>query len=191
MALNLSGTTGIVTGNIGNSQVTSGKLASGAARANFGAGAVLQVVSTSKTDVFSTTSASFTDITGLSVSITPSSTSNKILVMASGCGGMDSANSAALRLVRDSTSIFVGDTAAGYTSVSFANFYGGSGDGNNSESFSVTYLDSPSSISSLTYKIQAIAAGGTLRINSNGADLSGQPYSYRSASSITVMEIAG
>lgn len=47
-------------------------------------GSVLQVVSTAKTDTFSTTSASgtFADITGLSVSITPSSASNKILILA-------------------------------------------------------------------------------------------------------------
>jgi hypothetical protein len=43
-------------------------------------GKVLQVVSTTKTDTFTTTSTSFTDITGMSVSITPSSASNKILV---------------------------------------------------------------------------------------------------------------
>ncbi len=44
---------------------------------------ILQVVSTTKTDTFSAASASFTDITGLSLSITPSSTSSKILVMVS------------------------------------------------------------------------------------------------------------
>ncbi len=45
------------------------------------AGAVLQVVQTTKTDTFSTTSTSFTDITGMTVNITPSSTSNKVLVL--------------------------------------------------------------------------------------------------------------
>ena len=46
-------------------------------------GKVLQVVSTAKTDTFSTSSTSFTDITGLSVAITPSATSSKILVFLS------------------------------------------------------------------------------------------------------------
>ena len=45
-----------------------------------GNGSVLQVVSQDKTTAFSTTSNSFVDVTGLSVSITPSSSSNKILV---------------------------------------------------------------------------------------------------------------
>jgi hypothetical protein len=43
-------------------------------------GKVLQVVQTTKTDTFTTTSTSFTDVTGLSVSITPSSASSKILI---------------------------------------------------------------------------------------------------------------
>ena len=46
------------------------------------AGKILQVQSTIKTDTFTTTSGSVTDITGLSVSITPASTSNKVLVIA-------------------------------------------------------------------------------------------------------------
>ena len=44
------------------------------------AGSVLQVVQTVKTDTFATTSTSFVDITGVSVAITPSSTSSKILI---------------------------------------------------------------------------------------------------------------
>jgi len=44
-------------------------------------GSVIQVQSTTKTNTFSTTSTSFTDVTGLSVSITPISTSSKILVI--------------------------------------------------------------------------------------------------------------
>ena len=43
-------------------------------------GNILQVVSTTKTDTFSTTSTSYVDITGLSVSITPTSTSSKIFI---------------------------------------------------------------------------------------------------------------
>ena len=47
------------------------------------AGKVLQVVSITKQDSFSTSSTSFTDVTGLSLSITPSSTSSKILILGS------------------------------------------------------------------------------------------------------------
>ena len=52
-------------------------------------GKVLQVVQTVKSDTFSTSSTTFTDVTGLSVSITPSSTSNKILILASISGSQD------------------------------------------------------------------------------------------------------
>jgi len=54
-----------------------GKLAS----SSMPTGSVLQVVSTTKTDTFSTTSTTFTDVTGLSVTITPTSSSNQILVL--------------------------------------------------------------------------------------------------------------
>ena len=43
-------------------------------------GHVIQVVQVVKTDTYSMTAASWTDITGYSVSITPSSSSNKVLI---------------------------------------------------------------------------------------------------------------
>ena len=43
-------------------------------------GGIIQVKSTTKTDTFSTTSSSYTDITGLSVSITPTRSDSKILI---------------------------------------------------------------------------------------------------------------
>ena len=51
------------------------------AYSDYSSGSVIQVASTSKTDPFSTSSTSFVDVTGLSVSITPTSTSSKILVL--------------------------------------------------------------------------------------------------------------
>ena len=59
------------------------------------AGSIIQVVSTTKTDTFSTTSTSFSDVTGFSVSITPTSTSSKIMVMASAQVGNSSASAVA------------------------------------------------------------------------------------------------
>ena len=55
---------------------------------------------------------------------------------------------------------------------------------------SAQYLDSPATTSSTTYKIQAYTEYGDLRINTTGSDISGQNWSYRGASTITVMEIA-
>ena len=86
IAINGSGTlTGISVGGLpdgivdadmlASNAVTAGKLASGVG------GKILQVVSTTKTDHFSTTSSSLTEITGLNVTITPSATTSKIYLV--------------------------------------------------------------------------------------------------------------
>ncbi len=192
MPISITGTgtiTGISVGGLPDAIITSAELASGAARSNFGAGAVLQVASTTKTDVFTTTSTSFTDITGLSVSITPSSTSSKILVMCNVNGSVSSASfQAGLRLVRDSTAIAIGDAASsrsrGFGQLTSANTWQMTFAG-------ATFLDSPSSVASVTYKIQALVQSGvTLNINQN-SDNSDNVQTLRGVSSITVMEIAG
>jgi hypothetical protein len=71
------------------------------------AGTVVQVMSTTKTDVFSTASTSFVDITGMSLSITPLASSNKILVIASMCLGGTTFSINQFRLMRNSTAIAV------------------------------------------------------------------------------------
>jgi hypothetical protein len=75
-------------------------------------GTILQIVSTTKTDAFSTSSTTYADVTDLDVSITPSSTSSKIFVLATVTGnGTPGATAIHLQLVRDSTPIFIGDAA--------------------------------------------------------------------------------
>ena len=73
----------------------------------FPTGSVVQTVSATKTDHFETTNTSFTDITGMSVSITPSSSSNKILVMSNVFASHGDA--AVLQALRGSTVIGSGD----------------------------------------------------------------------------------
>ena len=131
--------------------------------ASAGGGKVLQVVQVIKTDGFSTGSSTHTDITGISASITPSSSSNKILVNVSvGTADFSAAAYFGFQLVRDSTDLGQG-TVAGQTASTFG------GTGNNSRgrgSLAYTYLDSPSSTSSLTYKLQVrIESGNTIYIN--------------------------
>ena len=75
IVINGSGSiTGISAGGLPDGCVTADDLASGVGRK------ILQVVQATKGDVFTTTSTSNVDVTGLSASITPASTSNKILV---------------------------------------------------------------------------------------------------------------
>jgi hypothetical protein len=154
-------------------------------------GSVLQVVSATKTDTASVSSSTFADITGLSVSITPSSASNKILIIASINLSWDNGVSkAAARLMRDSTAIAIGDTAGSRTRTTGATYI----QVGNFTPFNIVanHLDSPSSTSALTYKWQfnAMDNTGTIYVNraSTDTDASSTP---RTVSSITVMEIKG
>ena len=76
-----------------------------------GGGGIVQIKQTVKTDTFSTstTSLAFTEVTGLTVSITPTSSSSKIFVFASVNLGTRGDSQAMLRLKRGSTDIYVGD----------------------------------------------------------------------------------
>ena len=146
-----------------------------------GAFRVLQVASTNKTDVFTTTSGTMTDITGLSQAITPSATSSKVLVVINIPQFDTSANVyARFQIVRGSTAIYIGDTVAGKTSVTAMTIGTGVGEGN-----TFVVLDSPSTTSSTTYKLQVAMEGGfTFQLNRDRSD------TIRGAASITVMEIS-
>ena len=72
---------GITDGTIVNADINASAAIAGTKLS--GAGKVLQVVSTTKTDTATTSSTSYSDISGLNLTITPSSASNKILIIAS------------------------------------------------------------------------------------------------------------
>ena len=192
ITINGSGTIGGVSvGGLPDGIVDTDMLASNAVTsALLPAGSVLQVVTTEKTDTFTTTSSSYVDVTGLSVSITPTSSSSKILVLFQINGSQQvGAGRAYLKLLRDSTVINAGDTAGSRTPA-----LGGfsSADASiPSAPVSGNYLDSPATTSSTTYKIQiAMTAGsGSAYINRTVQD-SDAANQIRMASQITVMEIA-
>ena len=170
------------------STFTSGQVLTAAQMNNLrGAFRILQVVSTAKTDAFTTTSTSFTDVTGLSVSITPSATSSKILVMAYVMAGVSGDIALNARLMRDTTAIFIGDTAG---SRPRDTFYTGFNAANLGMPFSPVFLDSPNTTSATTYKVQVFVNSGTAYINRSASDRDTTAYDGRSASSITVMEIS-
>ena len=171
-------------------------------------GSVLQVVESKKTDVDSIATSNMStwaDVEGTDQAgagsifcckITPSSSSNKVIVIATGAMGMNAAWTGSLRVKRtvsstDSTP-YLGDTASGYYAVGTASAYGGSSDGNNSETFAMVFVDSPNANNvEVTYTLQGATQGSsaTIRINGLGADASGEVYSLRSPSSIVLMEI--
>lgn len=154
-------------------------------------GGILQVVSTTKTDVFTTASASFTDVTGLSATITPRSSSSKVLVLASLVGvGDPGAIESYVRLARNGAAIAVGN-ADGNRIQAWSNQYGANADV--VLNTSPTFLDSPGTTSSVTYSVQvrlATAATGTFFVNRSDSDANDNRHG-RFASTITLMEVAG
>tara|TARA_R100001126_G_C4770395_1_gene122138 strand:+ start:56 stop:619 length:564 start_codon:yes stop_codon:yes gene_type:complete len=150
-----------------------------------------QVVSSQKSDTFTTTSTSFTDITGLSASITPTSTSSKILVLASIQGSQEvGGNRSYLRLMRDSTPINIADSSGSYNRLQATGGFASAHADIMDSSLSCCFLDSPSSTSSVTYKWQGIMATGTgsLYINRSDNDTDSNVMG-RGASQITLMEV--
>lgn len=153
-------------------------------------GKILQVVQSVKTDVDSSVvDTAFTDM-GLSVSITPSSATSKVLVLVHASIGAAVGYDQKTRLVRNSTPIFIGDAASlrprattSFSATYRSDFYA---------AFSVTisYLDSPATTSATTYKLQGASyAASTMYLNRgpNDTDLAG--YEARTASSIIAMEV--
>ena len=154
-------------------------------------GSVLQVVSTTKTDVFNTTSTSFIDVTGLSASITPSSTSSKILVTVFFNLAISSGYMAMALLRRDSTAICLGDASASRQRATA--IHKGITNNNVSEFLSVTFLDSPSTTSATVYKLQIKSenSGHNVYMGRTPEDANNAGYGARYPSTITVQEIQG
>ena len=151
-------------------------------------GHVLKVASTTKTDTWNNaTQNTWNDVTGLSVSITPSSTSSKILI--TGHISYSASSNLYVRIVRDSTPICVGDTSGNRISSTVASGYN-YGDGNVMESTTWNYMDSPSITSAITYKIQVYGFNVTQYVNRVVTDPD-SGVSPRGTSTITVMEVAG
>ena len=149
----------------------------------------VQVAQAVKSDTFTFTSTTYVDVTGLTVNITPTNSANKILVIANvNHVGATSTGASAIRLVRNSTAIGVGDTAGSRTLTSGGYNFGNYGVTLSSDA--VCFLDSPATTSSTTYKIQILCYSGAGYVNRSQVDTDSSVYT-RSISSITVMEISG
>ena len=183
---NVSGSAGSVAG----SGITGSR---GIPKAAMPAGTVLQVLSATKTDTWSTSgAATWNDITGLSISITPTNSTSKILIFGNiSIGTASGAASLVYRFVRGSTTICVGD-AAGSRPQATGGFYAGDTAGSApGASVSSMYLDSPATTSATTYKIQGTSSTGTtVYVNRTVDDRNTTGYDDRFTSTITVMEIA-
>ena len=163
---------------------------SGASLTNLpGGGKVLQVLSVFKDDVFSTTGSTgnFADITGLSVAITPSATTSKILIQFQSCFSTGGGDRGSFRMLRDST-VINEHGASGNTNGIFASLR--TGDSLNAIPVAGVHLDSPSTTSATTYKLQvgAEASAGDVYVNRPANNYTGSTF-YRGVSNLVVMEI--
>jgi len=148
-------------------------------------GSVLQVVSATKTDrqTFSLTDNSYQDISSLSASITPTSSSSKVFVMFSiGACGNSSTGDLLFRIVRGSTAIAVGDSGVTYLSTLAIRTVGAE----LTSTPTMNYLDSPATTSSTTYKIQIT---GTASVT-GGVNQRTASNVFGAVSTITLMEIS-
>jgi hypothetical protein len=129
--------------------------------AEAGGGKVLQVLTATDSTQRTTTSTSFVTASNtLSVDITPSAASSKVLIMISTVIGNNTEEAQAISTIyRDSTNL--GDSTKGMLDT----YHFG---GTTRQSASLIFLDSPSSTSQLTYQLYVRGTGGTTEINYNG-----------------------
>ena len=154
------------------------------------AGNVLQVVQTVKTNKFTTTSSSAVDITGLSVAITPTSASSKILILTNINYGGETNVYGALYVLRNSTNVVVGTYPTG-NQIAATFGVGAPSDSYKIASASHIYLDSPNTTSAITYKVQAASTYNSLQLTINAPfQTDNVSYIIGGTSTITVMEIA-
>ena len=161
-------------------------------------GGVIQVKSTTKTDTESLTSSTTeTLIPGMSVTITPTRSDSKMLVMFSlACmtGGSFAGQYIVLR--RDSTNIAIGDAAGSRNRATIAlgapTTYDLDQDIYGPGLVSLTHLDSPATTAAVTYGVFHAdpSSANALYVNRSVNDTDSNAWN-RSVSSITVMEITG
>ena len=157
----------------GNLPAISGASLTGFTSSQMPAGSIVQLIQAQTNTPFSTSSASFTD-TGFSGSITPTSSSNKIYIIAAIGAYNTAANGVSpITIYRGSTR--VSDSAT------YGAAYGYSSSGSHVMHHTITFLDTPNTTSSTEYKIYTTVAslGGTAYISVNN-----------SSSTITLMELA-
>ena len=199
ITINCSGTiSGISTGGLPDGSVTNDDLANSSVTVNgtsialggsenITAGKVLQDVRTHSTTTGTSTAASWTN-SGISASITPSSTSSKILVIINSPISRSSDSLGGIAITRGGSRIGTASNS-GSRIGAFAN---ASTPGNDygMESLNMTYLDSPATTSATTYSFQFHNRSGygvswNRTWNDNDAS-----YTYRGATTITLLEIA-
>jgi hypothetical protein len=152
------------------------------------AGIGSNVVQTVKSNVFTTSSTSFTTITGLEATITPSSDTSRILVLYQVTVGQSTSDGAvSTQLVRGATPLFVGDAAGSRVRASFS---AAAVVSRETHSGTVVFLDNPGVDTAVTYSVEIrIGTVGTASVGRSSAD-SNSANNARTPASITLIEVA-
>ena len=165
-----------------NSIVPVGGLPSGAN------GGIIQVVQTVKSDTFSFSgNTNVNDVTGLNVTITPSSNSNKVLLFC--FMNISNNNISRVQFVRGTTAIGI-PSASGSRPSGTASMNNG-GDSNVSDPLTMIFMDSPATTSATTYKIAFSneLSSSEFAVNKSQADAD-NIVGVRSISTLTAMEVS-
>jgi len=169
----------VSTAKIVDGAVTSAKLASGTG------GKIGQVVSTTKTDTWSSSgTGNFQAVTGLSVAITPSATSSKVYVNVDLTGYFNDYGGG-FSIYRGGSAIVAPDSPSSRSIVNAGQHTPGAA---YTSAFGHSFLDSPSSTSALTYQVYVFARSGTYYINRSSTDSDTSDY-VRTVSTITAFEV--
>lgn len=151
-----------------------------------GAFRILTVNSVTKTDTFTTSSTSFTDLTGLSLTITPQSNTSKFLLVAQISAGANQ-DKVLFKFAGGNTSADVGDAAGSRVSVGLEITAASAG---STSPGIMLYLDSPATASAVTYKVQMLSySGAAMYVNRSFTDTNSASFA-RSVSTLTALEIS-
>lgn len=135
--------------------------------------------------------ANWTDVTNLSLNITPSSSTSKILLIAQINAQADADRIVFVRFTGGNSGNYVGDASSSRTRVSA--FYTTPGTTSTGGVMAFNYLDSPATTSSITYKVQVAPnfSSGNIAINYNLLNDGNFGYIPRGACSLIAMEVIG
>ena len=189
-AANITGTIAAVSGAnltaLNATQLTSGAVP----RSQMPAGSVIQVIQAVKDSVWSNDTDDYVDITDLTADITPTDNTNKVLVCFSISASSSSGQRFAIRMLADGTQIAVGAVRSNRTRATSLSTTGGA---NDAFDFAKMYLHSPTTTSTVTYKLQGFAEGSganqVMYVNQCENDGDESTF-FTGYSTLTLMEIS-
>ena len=173
--------------------VAASKLTGQVPDANAPSGSVIQVVQSVKTDTWSANGSSFFEVSGYSVTITPSSTANKVMVEVCLHVGESSDSFPLFRLYRNGTELQIAPTIGSGAAGMFGKTTttAGSRDQYFIQPVNFKFLDSPNTTGACTYTVKIRPFGVASRtVYVNRSEMIGDQNQYTCISTFTATEIS-